>query len=239
MNDPIEVKDTAPEDRTGKGVRYYKKDFWGEENLKYGRPHYRLEKAARITNRLARGKERSLLDVGCGPATLMHLLPPNIRYHGIDISIPEPGPNLIEYDFLASPIGFEGKRFDIVLAQGVFEYMGEFQGQKFAEIAGLVNNNGTFVLSYVNFGHRDKEIYWPYNNMQPFADFRKDLMQYFTIERFFPTSHNWKHSEPNRRLIKAANMHMNANIPVLSPMLAVEYFLICSPRGSRVPAARP
>ena len=198
-----------------------------------------MEKAARIVTRLAQGKERSLLDVGCGPATLIHLLPPNIGYHGIDISIPHPGPNLIESDFLTSPIGFDGKRFDIVLAQGVFEYMGEFQDQKFAEIAELLNPNGTFVLSYVNFGHRDKEIYWPYNNVQPFGDFRRDLMRYFTVERFFPTSYNWKHSEPNRRLVKTVNMHINANIPVLSPALAVEYFLICSSRGSRVPAARP
>ena len=238
MNNPIERTGTVSEDSAEKATRYYKKDFWSEENLKYSRPHYRMEKAARIVTRLARGKERSLLDVGCGPATLMHLLPPNISYHGIDISIPNPGPNLIESDFLASPIGFDGKRFDIVLAQGVFEYMGEFQAQKFAEIAELLNPNGTFVLSYVNFGHRDKEIYWPYNNMQPFGDFRRDLMRYFTIERFFPTSHNWKHSEPNRRLIKAVNMHINANIPVISSVLAVEYFLICSSRGSRVPAAR-
>src|SRR5450755_4102425 len=124
MNDSIERTGAGSEDSSGTATRYYKKDFWSEENLKYSRPHFRLEKSARIISNLARGRERSLLDVGCGPAALMHLLPPNIRYHGIDISIPVPGPNLIESDFLSSPIGFNGKKFDIVLAQGVFEYMG-------------------------------------------------------------------------------------------------------------------
>jgi cyclopropane fatty-acyl-phospholipid synthase-like methyltransferase len=238
MNDPIQRNGAGPEDSSGTATKYYKKGFWSEENLKYSRPHFRLEKSARIISKLAQGRERSLLDVGCGPATLMRLLPPNIRYHGIDISIPTPGPNLIESDFLASPIGFNGKKFDIVLAQGVFEYMGEFQAQKFAEITQLLNHDGTFVLSYVNFGHREKSIYRPYNNIQPFEDFRRELAQYFTIGRVFPTSHNWKHSEPNRKLIKAANMHLNANIPVISPALAVEYFLICSPRGARAPVGR-
>ena len=54
-----------------------------------------------------------------------------------------------------------------MVAQGVFEYMGEFQRQKFAEIAEVLDRNGTFIVSYVNFGHRDREVYWPYNNMQP------------------------------------------------------------------------
>lgn len=238
MNDPIRGDSAGSEGTSATAIKYYKKDFWSKENLKYSRPHFRMEKCARIISKLAQGRERSLLDAGCGPATMMHLLPPNIHYHGIDISIPNPAPNLIESDILASPIAFGGKKFDIVLAQGVFEYMGEFQSQKFAEIAGLLNQNGTFVLSYVNFGHREKNIYWPYNNMQPFGDFREDLTRYFTIKRFFPTSHNWKHSEPNRRLVKVVNMHLNANIPVISPLLAVEYFLICSPRGSRAPADR-
>ena len=77
------------------GNRLYKKDLWSKENLKYSRPHYRLEKSARIINRLARAKEFiMLLDVGCGPAALMPLLRPNIQYYGIDIAIHDPFPNL-------------------------------------------------------------------------------------------------------------------------------------------------
>ncbi len=96
---------------------YHKKDIWGVENRKYSAPHYRLLKSARIVNNLAGEGERTLLDVGCGPGTLRTILRPNIRYHGIDISIPEPAPNLIEKDILEAPIDFEGKRFDIVIAQ--------------------------------------------------------------------------------------------------------------------------
>ena len=233
MSDPANDKGIVPEDDAGDTL--YKKDFWSEENLKYSRPHYRMEKAARLINRLARGQERTLLDVGCGPATLMSLLEPNIRYHGIDIAIQKPAPNLIEADFLEAPIRFGDKQFDIILAQGVFEYVGKFQSQKFAEIAQLLNKDGTFVVSYVNFDHRQKDVYWPYSNVQPFNDFRSSLSENFAIRRFFPTSYNWNHWEPGRKILRSANMHINVNIPVIGPALAVEYFLICSPRvaGSR------
>ena len=208
----------------------HKKDFWSKENQKYSRPHYRLKKSARIINRLTRGKECTLLDVGCGPATLMSLLRPAIQYYGIDIAIHEPAANLIESDFLDTSIQFADKRFDIIVAQGVFEYTGNHQAQKFAEIAGLLNDGGLFFVSYVNFDHRDRYIYWPYSNVQSLGDFRESLAEHFVIHRFFPTAHNWRHSEPNRKILKAANMYLNVNIPVISRRLAVEYFFICSPR---------
>jgi len=220
MNDP----------KTG---QYYKKDFWSEENLKYAWTHHRLEKSARIINRVARGREQTLLDVGCGPAALKQLLTPNIQYYGIDISISNAAPNLLEYDFLEAPIAFHEKKFDLVIAQGVFEYMGDFQSKKLEEIADLLKESGIFILSYVNFAHRGKEIYWPYNNVQSLEDFRRSLSRYFDIDRSFPTSHNWRHSEPHRKLVRAVNMHINVNIPVISRILAVEYFFICSARRSR------
>lgn len=226
MNDPAGGENFVSKDSTGNTL--HKKDFWSKENLKYSRPHYRLEKSARIVNRLARGKRSTLLDVGCGPAALMPLLRPNIQYYGIDIAIKDPAPNLIEADFLETPIRFDDKRFDIVIAQGVFEYVGTFQAQKFAEISQLLNDSGIFIVSYVNFGHRDRSIYWPYSNMQTLNDFRQSLAQYFEIKRSFPTSHNWHHSDPRRKFIKAANMHTNINVPFISPVLAVEYFFICS-----------
>ena len=66
MSNPANDKGIVPKDDAGDTL--YKKDFWSEENLKYSRPHYRMKKAARLINRLARGQERMLLDVGCGPA---------------------------------------------------------------------------------------------------------------------------------------------------------------------------
>ncbi len=231
MNIPAGGESSASEGSVGNTL--HKKDFWNQENLKYSRPHFRLEKSARIINRLARGSRCTLLDVGCGPAALRSLLRPNIQYYGIDIAIHDPAPNLIEADFVETPIQFGDKRFDIVIAQGVFEYMGSFQAQKFAEIARLLNDDGVFIVSYVNFSHRGKNIYWPYSNVQSPGDFRHSLAQHFEIQRFFPTSHNWNHSEPNRKLLKAGNMHMHINIPFISRVLAVEYFFICSPRVTR------
>jgi len=229
MNDQAGDESSVSEDSTGSTL--HKKDFWSKENLKYSRPHYRLEKSARIVNKLARGKRCTLLDVGCGPAALMPLLQSNIQYYGIDIAIHDPAPNLIEADFLETPIRFDDKRFDIVIAQGVFEYVGIFQAQKFAEISQLLDGGGIFIVSYVNFDHRGRSIYWPYSNVQALNDFRQSLAQHFEIKRSFPTSHNWRHSEPNRKFIKAANMYININVPFISPVLAIEYFFICSKRS--------
>jgi len=217
-------------DGPNREVRYYKKDFWREENLKFDRVHYRMEKAARVINKVVHGRDCELLDVGCGPAALRQVLPGNIRYHGIDIAIQEPADYLIEADFLEAPIKFRDKKFDVVLAQGVFEYMGEHQAQKFDEIARLLKAGGTFIATYVNFAHRNREVYKPYSNVQPISSFRADLSRNFVIRRSFPTSHNWGHSEPNKKVVRTANIHLNASIPLISKFLAVEYFFICSPR---------
>ena len=232
MNEPAskeikEIVSNGSREEAG-AVEYHKKNLWKTENANYSRPHYRLEKAARIANKIAGGKECTLLDVGCGPATLSRLLAPSIEYYGIDIAIQVPAPNLLEVDLLENPIRFGEKRFDIVLAQGFFEYAGSFQSQKFVEISQLLTRNGKFILSYVNFGHRERDVYWLYNNIQPLDNFRKSLAQHFKIHRSFPTSHNWKHSEPNRKVLKSANIYFDANIPFISPIFAVEYFFICS-----------
>jgi cyclopropane fatty-acyl-phospholipid synthase-like methyltransferase len=190
-----------------------------------------MEKVARIINSISQEKECDLLDVGCGPATLKRLLRSNIHYHGIDIAIHNPDPTLIQADFLETPIKFGEKKFDIIVAQGVFEYVGNFQPQKFSEIAKILKESGTFVLSYVNFNHRNKNVYWPYNNVQLFEDFQKSLQQFFRIERFVPTSHRWHHDEPKGRVMKAIQMQVNGNIPIISRMFAVEYFFICSLRA--------
>jgi SAM-dependent methyltransferase len=216
----------------GRSGTLHKKEFWSKENLKYSRPHYRLEKSARIVNRIVQTKACTLLDVGCGPAALSPLLRSNIEYYGVDIAIQDPAPNLLEADFLETAIDFNGKHFDIVLAQGVFEYIGTFQDQKFAEIAELLNDGGTFIVSYVNFDHRNRDIYWPYSNIQPFDGFRGSLARHFEITRCFPTSYNWNHREPGRKLVRAINMYVNARVPIIGHRLAVEYFFICSSRSS-------
>jgi SAM-dependent methyltransferase len=229
MNNNEPENGNGDQEQTERAVKYYKKDFWSRENLNYSAPHFRMRKVARIVSQLAGGREWDLLDVGCGPGTLQHVLPANVHYHGIDISIPEPAENLLEVDILETPIDFRGMRFDIVVAQGMFEYVGEYQSQKFAEISKMLKNDGKFVLTYQNFDHRQREIYWPYSNVQRPADFRADLGRFFKIERSFPVSHNWNHSQPRRALMKASQLLLNFNIPVISPILAVDYLYVCSP----------
>ena len=237
MGKPAAPGSGLPEDSGSSTL--YKKEFWSEENRRYSRPHYRLEKAARIINRLAGGGERDLLDVGCGPATVHSFLQPNIHYYGIDIAIHDPAPNLLEADLMETPIGFGSRKFDIILAQGFFEYAGEHQSEKFAEIAKILNPTGVFLVSYVNFDHRKHSIYWPYSNVQPLGEFRRSLERVFKVRRSFPTSHNWGHWEPGKKLLQTANMHINVNIPVISRALGVEYFFLCSPRGAGSPSPGP
>lgn len=227
MHEPTEGTGVIPQDS---GERYHKKDFWSKENLNFTQPHYRHEKAAQIVGRLAGDRDCTLLDVGCGPAALMQPLPANVRYYGIDIAIQDPAPNLFEADLLETPIRFSDKRFDFVTALGFFEYAGDFQAQKFTEIAEVLNEGGKFIVSYWNFGHRKASVYWAFSNIQPVAEFRRGLLAHFTIDKSYPASHNWKHGWPGRKLNRAINMHVNMNIPVLSPILAVEYFFVCSPR---------
>ena len=228
-----DISDSEGDDGRNGAVKYYKRDFWSQENLKFTRPHFRLQRSAAIVNKLGRGKERDLLDVGCGPGALAKLLDSNIHYYGIDIAIQEPAPNLIEADLLQGPIKFDDKQFDIVVAQGLFEYLGKFQSEKFADISHLLRPDGRFVVTYQNFGHRNKQIYWPYSNVQPLSDFRASLARYFRIDRSFPVAHNWNHGSPQRRWLQVIEMPINLNIPVISPVLATEYFFICSPRAAQ------
>jgi cyclopropane fatty-acyl-phospholipid synthase-like methyltransferase len=226
MNAPAHREEAAPVQAGA--TELYKKHFWDEENLKYSAPHFRAQKVARFVNKVAHGRACDLLDIGCGPGALRYLLDDNVRYHGIDIAIHEQAANLIEADLLESPIDFNDKRFDIVVAQGVFEYFGTLQAQKFAEIRRILAPDGRFILSYWNFGHRNTRIHQPFSNIQPMNEFRSSLASYFTIASCFPAAHNWRQNMSDRRFLKLINMHANINIPLVSPKLAVEYFFICA-----------
>lgn len=212
--------------------QYYKRDFWQVENRKYAKPGFRMLKAAGLIRRLARepGRPCDLLDVGCGPATLGRLTGPDVRYHGIDIALTRPAPNLREIDFLQAPIGFDGKSFDLVVTLGVFEYLGDFQRQKIEEIAGLLNPGGKFIASYVNFGHHRRDIYWPYSNVQEIAAFRAALAERLDVTGYFPVGHNWNHSEPGKPWLQAAQLSLNTRIPLVSSRFAVEYLFVCERR---------
>jgi SAM-dependent methyltransferase len=228
MNASANGKEAAP----AAAAIEFKKDFWDEENLRYSEPHFRAQKVARLVNKVARGRECDLLDVGCGPGSLRYLLQDNVHYYGIDIAIHETAPNFIEADLVEGPIEFNGRQFDIIVAQGVFEYFGAVQAQKFAEIRKALASDGRFILSYWNFGHRSPRMHEPFSNVQSMSEFRSSLASFFTIDACFPASHNWRQNMSDRKLLKLVNMHANVNIPLVSPKLAVEYFFICSQQNS-------
>lgn len=211
-------------------LNFSRKEFWGQEHHKFVEPHFRLEKSARLINKLAPAGASTLLDIGCARAALKDLLKPSIQYFGIDVAIREPASYLHEADILESPIEFDGRHFDLVIAQGVFEYLGDVQRDKFHEIAEILNPNGRFILTYENFAHRRPSIYWAYSNVQTPAAFRASLEQEFVIERQWPTSLNWRHSQPVRPLTKTLNRIVTRSIPVVTPKFAVEYFFVCSNR---------
>ncbi len=209
------------------------RDFWGQEHHKFDAPHFRLEKSARLINDMVPAGPCTLLDVGCARGSLRPLLKPSIDYFGIDISIETPAPNLREVDILLNPIAFDGRSFDVVLAQGLFEYLGGAQEEKFRDIAKILNPGGKFILTYQNFDHRRPSIYWAYTNVQRPAAFRAGLEQEFVIERQVATALNWSHSQPVRPVTKAMNRGFTPNLPRVTSKLAVEYFFVCSarPRG--------
>jgi SAM-dependent methyltransferase len=229
--DELSAEETAGREvNSSKIAEAHKRDFWIKENRKHIPLHFRLRKCARIVNAVAQGRRCDVLDVGCGPATLMSLLDKNISYYGIDLAIQKPAPNLRETDILKEPVAFGDMSFDVVVAQGLFEYMADRQSQKFNEIAQILRENGTFVVSYTNFSHSDARLFKAFSNVRTVQSFQQDLERYFRVERRFPGSHNWHGGQPTRRVIVAANKYVSFNIPFLSPKLAVDYFFVCRPR---------
>lgn len=207
---------------------YRKKDFWAQENTLYAKPNFRSRKCAQLVNEIAAGKQCDLLDVGCGPAAMRHLLDPAICYHGIDIALHDSAPCLRETDFIANPIDFDGNTFDLIVALGVIEYVGGFQAQKLSEIKHILKPGGTFIMSYLNFSHFRRRIYPIYNNVRPIRDIRNSVAELFHIDRMFPVSHHWRHKQPGKYALPGLQLRMRSGVPLLSRWLAVEYFLICS-----------
>lgn len=205
---------------------FLNRDFWIRwvpQNDSY----FRISKCARLLQNIVQGRRYDLLDVGCGPATLRTLLGSNVNYYGLDIAIHEPAPYLLETDFARNPISFEDKRFDIVVALGVFEFMGRYQDQKFVEISRILKRDGKFIMSYLNWGHFRGPVIPICNNVQPITELTKSLQRVFHLEKCFPASHHWRFKQPGKNA-GPIQMRLNLNIPFVSSWLAIEYFFVCS-----------
>jgi cyclopropane fatty-acyl-phospholipid synthase-like methyltransferase len=210
---------------------FNKREFWAEENLVYAQPKFRSKKCARMIAGISKGEPCDLLDMGCGPAALREVLGPNINYYGIDMAIHKPAPYLREMDLARNVISFDNRRFRFVVALGVFEYMGKYQAQKFREISRILEPDGKFIMSYVNFRHYRKKIYDMYNNVQSIEEMHHSLEQTFSVDRCFPECHHWRHKQPGKYALPALQMRLERSIPLFSPLFAVEYFFVCSRRG--------
>ncbi len=211
---------------------FHSQEFWQRENLKYSKPNFRLERVARIVNTMSKGRAWELLDVGCGPGALATILRPNIQYYGIDIALQRSAPYLMERDFSRHPLEWAGKHFDVIVAAGVFEYMGVVQDQRLQDISRLLKPDGRFVVTYTNYQHRkdNREYHWLYNNIQPITVFKQHLATVFVVKRWFPCSSNWHWSEPRRAWLRACQMRVNLRLPVISRMTALDYVFICASR---------
>lgn len=206
------------------------RDYWIVENAQYAAPSFRLRKCAVTINAMAGSRQCAILDVGCGPAALRPLLNSNISYYGIDIAIHQPAPYLREIDITREAIAYGDKRFDFVVALGFFEYMGQQQNRKLEEIRAILKDDGKFMMSYINFGHFHRKVWPNYNNVQPVSEMKKSLDKIFRVERCFPASHHWRQKQPGKSSFPTLQMRLNFNIPIMSSLLAVEYFFICSRR---------
>ena len=218
---------------------YRSKGYWVVQNRQYAEPSFRLFKCARMLNELANGKPCGVLDLGCGPGALRSLLAPNLDYHGIDIALQGPAPFLRELDFARNAISYDGRHFDFIVALGVLEYMGALQEDKFLEILDILKPDGKFIMSYINFGHLGRRIWPNYNNVRPVSSMAESLNKVFRLERCFPASHHWRQKQPGRFALRKLQMHINFNIPVVSPLFAVEYFFVCSPKKARAGSTVP
>ena len=96
------------------------------------------------------------------------------------------------------------------------------------EIKSILNPDGKFIMTYINFGHLRRKVWPNYNNVQPIKAMADSLKEVFKVEGCFPASHHWRPKQPGRYSFRQIQMHLNFNIPVVSPWLAVEYFFVCS-----------
>jgi len=208
--------------------KFYQRDYWIKENLRYTHVYFRTVKLASIINAMSRGEQCDLLDVGCGPETLSSLLNKNINYFGIDIAIQNPKQHLREVDITCNPIHFKGQIFDFVVAAGLFEYMGGHSEEKYLEIRSLLKPSGKFIVTYMNMAHCTKPSYPSWNNITTINKFKTDLSKYYYIQDYFPSYYSTKSGDLQNVLMRKLQLHFNLDLPLLGKKYGVNYIFICS-----------
>jgi SAM-dependent methyltransferase len=126
---------------------------WNERAKALDIPHARLRIIAREIAALP-GPPATLLDIGCGAATLRKLLPESIEYFGVDIAddvipVGTDPEHFVVADLNVEDDCFPGRTFDVVVASGAFEYVRD--PERFLHlVTRKLAPGGFFVISYLN-----------------------------------------------------------------------------------------
>ncbi len=130
--------------------------YWNSRTLDFQKVHPRLRIIRRLFDAIP-AQVRTVLDVGCGPATIRDILPSHIEYFGVDFAqvVIDAFRDPVHYevaDINASPRCFGARRFDVIICSGIFEYVKDpVAFVEFLEAKSHVG--GHLLLSYTNRQH--------------------------------------------------------------------------------------
>lgn len=130
--------------------------YWDERGLAFQKVHHRLRIIREMFDRIP-GPVTTVLDLGCGPATLRQVLPPHVEYFGVDFAaaIVEAFADPAHFevaDFNVNPSCFDTKTFDVLICSGIFEYVRD--PHRFVELLERkATIGGHLILSYTNRQH--------------------------------------------------------------------------------------
>lgn len=137
--------------------------YWNRRAQDFGRIHPRLRQVRDLVEAAPR-PVTTLLDIGCGPATLRSVLPRAIDYFGVDIAeeviraLDDPS-HFEVVDLNETRICFDGKRFDAVVCSGIFEYIRE-PGPFLDFVRDTLAPSGYLILTFTNHQHYHDRLRW-------------------------------------------------------------------------------
>jgi 2-polyprenyl-3-methyl-5-hydroxy-6-metoxy-1,4-benzoquinol methylase len=130
--------------------------FWNRRAKPFAVPHARLRVIARLIEE-SQGPRKTLLDVGCGPASLRQVLPAGTEYFGADVAdeiiagFSDPA-HFQALDWNRSGRIFDGRLFDVIVCSGFLEYTDDL-GQALDRLRSQLAPGGRIVASYMNHAH--------------------------------------------------------------------------------------
>ena len=129
--------------------------YWDRGVDRFDRPHPRLKRIASIVEGLS-PSPHTLLDIGCGKATLRSLLPASLEYCGVDIAAADLATQDPEHftneDLDQTQLSFPDRTFDAVVCSGVFEYISSRE-RFLSFVASKVAPDGSLIFSFTNREH--------------------------------------------------------------------------------------